>query len=68
MKLFVMVFLFPQRANQQLKSNFLVNVNQLPIYRWAQLALDTDITHPLLPVIWQMFFTLYLERMKAPGG
>eukprot|EP00057_Strongylocentrotus_purpuratus_P029333 XP_011683807.1 PREDICTED: ectopic P granules protein 5 homolog [Strongylocentrotus purpuratus] len=57
-----------KRANQQLKSNFLVNVNQLPIYRWAQLALDTDITHPLLPVIWQMFFTLYLERMKAPGG
>ncbi|XP_041457856.1 ectopic P granules protein 5 homolog isoform X2 [Lytechinus variegatus] len=57
-----------KRANQQLKSNYLVNANQLPIYRWAQLALDTDIMHPLLPVIWQMFFTLYLERMKAPGG
>ncbi|XP_046571414.1 LOW QUALITY PROTEIN: ectopic P granules protein 5 homolog [Haliotis rubra] len=35
---------------------------RLNIYRWAQQALDSPISHPFLPVVWQRFFLLYLGR------
>lgn len=35
----------------------------LCIYRWAQQAMDTPMDHPLLPLLWQKFFTLYLTRV-----
>ncbi|XP_071084165.1 ectopic P granules protein 5 homolog [Haliotis cracherodii] len=35
---------------------------RLNIYRWAQQALDTPVSHPFLPVVWQRFFLLYLGR------
>lgn len=35
---------------------------RLVIYRWAQQALDTPYDHPLLPILWQRFFALYLGR------
>jgi hypothetical protein len=35
----------------------------LSIYRWAQQAMDTPIDHPLLPLLWQKFFVLYLARL-----
>ncbi|GFO21233.1 ectopic p granules protein 5 homolog [Plakobranchus ocellatus] len=38
------------------------SVGRLVIYRWAQQALDTPFDHPLLPVMWQRFFALYLGR------
>ncbi|KAG5874036.1 hypothetical protein JTB14_007998 [Gonioctena quinquepunctata] len=37
----------------------------LCIYRWAQQALDTPIDHPLLPLLWQQFYTLYLARIPT---
>nr|CAH7757239.1 unnamed protein product [Callosobruchus chinensis] len=37
----------------------------LTIYRWSQQALDTPLDHPLLPLLWQRFFTLYLARISA---
>ncbi|CAG5121709.1 unnamed protein product, partial [Candidula unifasciata] len=37
-------------------------VGRLTIYRWAQQALDTPYDHPLLPILWQRFFALYLGR------
>ncbi|XP_022694122.1 ectopic P granules protein 5 homolog isoform X2 [Varroa jacobsoni] len=36
------------------------------VYRWAQQALETEMNHPALPLIWQQFFQLYLQR--APTG
>lgn len=39
----------------------------LGIYRWAQQALDTPLGHPLLPLLWQKFFTLYLARLPTCG-
>ncbi|XP_035829150.1 ectopic P granules protein 5 homolog isoform X2 [Aplysia californica] len=36
--------------------------SRLTIYRWAQQALDTPFDHPLLPILWQRFFALYLGR------
>lgn len=37
----------------------------LCLYRWAQLALDCALDHPLLPLIWQNFFNLYLARVPS---
>uniref|UniRef100_A0A023GMB4 Uncharacterized protein n=1 Tax=Amblyomma triste TaxID=251400 RepID=A0A023GMB4_AMBTT len=38
----------------------------LLLYRWAYQALQTDADHPALPLIWQQFFSLYLQR--SPNG
>nr|XP_022906095.1 ectopic P granules protein 5 homolog [Onthophagus taurus] len=40
----------------------------LCFYRWAQQALDTSVDHPLLPLIWQKFFGLYLDRIPLNGN
>nr|CAD7586275.1 unnamed protein product [Timema genevievae] len=40
----------------------------LSIYRWAQQALDTPLDHPLLPLLWQKFFTLFLARIPSTTG
>ncbi|XP_012284320.1 ectopic P granules protein 5 homolog isoform X2 [Orussus abietinus] len=40
----------------------------LAIYRWSQQALDTPLDHPLLPLLWQNFFTLFLARAPAVSG
>ncbi|KAL1472984.1 hypothetical protein MTO96_039016 [Rhipicephalus appendiculatus] len=34
----------------------------LLLYRWAHQALVTDAEHPALPLIWQQFFFLYLQK------
>ncbi|CAG9856312.1 unnamed protein product [Phyllotreta striolata] len=39
----------------------------LCIYRWAQQALDTPLDHPLLPLLWQKFFNLFLARIPNPS-
>ncbi|XP_059161411.1 ectopic P granules protein 5 homolog [Physella acuta] len=38
------------------------SASRLTIFRWAQQALDTPFDHPLLPVLWQRFFGLFLGR------
>uniref|UniRef100_A0A2C9JD30 Ectopic P granules protein 5 homolog n=1 Tax=Biomphalaria glabrata TaxID=6526 RepID=A0A2C9JD30_BIOGL len=38
------------------------SVARLTIYRWAHQALDTPPDHPLLPIMWQRFFALFLGR------
>ena len=40
----------------------------LSIYRWAQQALDSPIDHPLLPLLWQKFFVLYLTRLPLASS
>nr|CAD7569208.1 unnamed protein product [Timema californicum] len=42
--------------------------SSLSIYRWAQQALDTPLDHPLMPLLWQKFFTLYLARIPSTTG
>ncbi|CAB0036559.1 unnamed protein product [Trichogramma brassicae] len=44
------------------------NSNSLAIYRWSQQALDTPMDHPLLPLLWQNLFTLYLARVPSSTG
>ena len=45
-----------------------VQQHQLLIYRWAQQALDTPPQDPILPLLWQRFFLLYLHRPVLTGG
>ncbi|XP_011143291.1 ectopic P granules protein 5 homolog isoform X2 [Harpegnathos saltator] len=43
-------------------------VSHLAIYRWSQQALDTPLDHPLLPLLWQNFFSLFLARVPIITG
>ncbi|XP_017889287.1 ectopic P granules protein 5 homolog isoform X2 [Ceratina calcarata] len=42
--------------------------NSLSIYRWSQQALDTPMDHPILPLLWQNFFALFLARVPSASG
>ncbi|XP_076765337.1 ectopic P-granules autophagy protein 5 isoform X1 [Xylocopa sonorina] len=42
--------------------------NALSIYRWSQQALVTPIDHPILPLLWQNFFALFLARVPSKSG
>ncbi|XP_041348486.1 ectopic P granules protein 5 homolog isoform X2 [Gigantopelta aegis] len=42
--------------------------HRLNIYRWAQQALDAPVSHPLLPVLYQRFFNLYLSRLVTESS
>ncbi|XP_043252581.1 ectopic P granules protein 5 homolog isoform X1 [Colletes gigas] len=42
--------------------------NALFIYRWSQQALDTSMDHPILPLLWQNFFALFLARVPTTLG
>ncbi|XP_051171464.1 ectopic P granules protein 5 homolog isoform X2 [Leptopilina boulardi] len=44
------------------------SANSLSIYRWSQQALDTPLDHPLLPLLWQNFFSLLLGRPPSSTG
>ncbi|KAL8604118.1 hypothetical protein ACOMHN_047330 [Nucella lapillus] len=43
------------------------SVGRLCVYRWAQQALDMPVTHPMTPLVWQRFFSLYLGRCAQKG-
>ena len=43
----------------------LLNVNQLSLVRYCQLAVEMSLDHPLLPLILQRFFRLYFDRPEA---
>lgn len=44
------------------------NLDVILLYRWAQQAIQTDMDHPALPLIWQQFFLLYLQRLSPNDG
>ncbi|XP_076447261.1 ectopic P granules protein 5 homolog [Babylonia areolata] len=51
----------------RLKPDYPRTVGRLCLYRWAQQALDMPITHPMVPLVWQKFFTLFLGRCTHQG-
>ncbi|CAH1788011.1 unnamed protein product [Owenia fusiformis] len=55
-------------AAQSLKLESSPTGSRLCISRWLYQALDTDLDHPLLPLFWQRFFTMYLGRMASEPG
>ncbi|GFY71712.1 ectopic P granules protein 5 homolog [Trichonephila inaurata madagascariensis] len=38
-------------------------LESLPIYRWTLQILETPVSHPVLPLLWQYFFYYYFERI-----
>ncbi|XP_056680358.1 ectopic P granules protein 5 homolog isoform X3 [Monodelphis domestica] len=57
-----------KKAQAQLKLPIVPSLQRLLIYRWAHQALVTPSDHPLLPLIWQKFFLLYLYRPGPQYG
>ncbi|XP_036101663.1 ectopic P granules protein 5 homolog isoform X3 [Molossus molossus] len=57
-----------KKAQAQLKLPIIPSLQRLLIYRWAHQALVTPSDHPLLPLIWQKFFLLYLHRPGPQYG
>uniref|UniRef100_A0A8I3W1K7 Ectopic P-granules 5 autophagy tethering factor n=1 Tax=Callithrix jacchus TaxID=9483 RepID=A0A8I3W1K7_CALJA len=57
-----------KKAQTQLKLPIVPSLQRLLIYRWAHQALVTPSDHPLLPLIWQKFFLLYLHRPGPQYG
>ncbi|XP_021070001.1 ectopic P granules protein 5 homolog [Mus pahari] len=57
-----------KKAQVQLKLPIVPSLQRLLIYRWAHQALVTPSDHPLLPLIWQKFFLLYLHRPGPQYG
>ncbi|XP_063151942.1 ectopic P granules protein 5 homolog [Candoia aspera] len=57
-----------KKAQAQLKLPIVPSLQRLLIYRWAHQALSTPVDHPLLPLIWQKFFLLYLHRPGLQDG
>uniref|UniRef100_UPI00358F4E9A ectopic P granules protein 5 homolog n=1 Tax=Myxine glutinosa TaxID=7769 RepID=UPI00358F4E9A len=55
-------------AQSRLKLQYVPTVQRLMIYRWLHQALATPTQHPLLPLIWQKFFLLYLHRPDKENG
>uniref|UniRef100_A0A4W3HVB5 Ectopic P-granules autophagy protein 5 homolog (C. elegans) n=1 Tax=Callorhinchus milii TaxID=7868 RepID=A0A4W3HVB5_CALMI len=57
-----------KKAQSRLKLPVVPSIQRLLIYRWAHQALVTSADHPLLPLIWQKFFLLYLHRPGPEFG
>ncbi|NXM74896.1 EPG5 protein, partial [Serilophus lunatus] len=57
-----------KKAQAQLKLPIIPSLQRLMIYRWAHQALATPADHPLMPLIWQKFFLLYLHRPGPQYG
>ncbi|NXY88789.1 EPG5 protein, partial [Alcedo cyanopectus] len=57
-----------KKAQTQLKLHIVPSLQRLMIYRWAHQALATPAYHPLMPLIWQKFFLLYLHRPGPQYG
>ena len=57
-----------KKAAVELKISCSPSGHRLAIYRWANQAMDMDVGHPLLPLVWQKFFLLYLGRLVPEAG
>jgi hypothetical protein len=41
------------------------SVDDFVIYKWLQCAMELDPLEPLLPLYWQMFLRLYLDKFNG---
>ncbi|KAL5014977.1 hypothetical protein ScPMuIL_009247 [Solemya velum] len=57
-----------KKALMSMKMDQAPAFHRLNIYRWGQQALDTPIDHPVLPLIWQRFFVLFLGRLTTQAS
>ncbi|XP_070546998.1 ectopic P granules protein 5 homolog isoform X2 [Ptychodera flava] len=57
-----------KKASSKLKLPYSPAASRLMVYRWVYQALETPMDHPLLPILWQRFFMVYLQRQAAEQG
>ncbi|KAM4617086.1 ectopic P granules protein 5 homolog [Polymixia lowei] len=57
-----------KKAQQRLKLPVAPSLQRLQVYRWACQALATPPDHPILPLVWQRFFQLYLRQPGPDYG
>nr|XP_058943375.1 ectopic P granules protein 5 homolog [Pocillopora verrucosa] len=57
-----------KKVVKKMKLSWTPLVSSLSIYRWANQAMVTEVDHPMLPLIWQRFFSLYLQRPVTEPG
>ncbi|CAF1344727.1 unnamed protein product, partial [Didymodactylos carnosus] len=39
-----------------------IPLTSLSLYRWGTMASEMSVKHPLLPIVWENFFTIYLSK------
>lgn len=54
-----------KKSVSRLEIHTLYTSSNLCIYRWVHQALITEMNHPILPLIWQKFFSLYLSQLDC---
>lgn len=52
----------PRAKVETLAQKWSINLHNMSVYRWAQAILVLDVEHPLCPLFWQAFFSLFLAR------
>ncbi|KAJ8302196.1 hypothetical protein KUTeg_021183 [Tegillarca granosa] len=52
----------------RLKLESAPGINSLSIYRWGHLAMNIPFDHPVLPIVWQRFFVLFLGRPTSSSS
>lgn len=60
-----MGFFLSQKCAIKLKLEFAPGLNSLAIYQWSKLAVAMEMDHPLLLLVWQKFFVLFLGRQVS---
>lgn len=60
-----MGFFLSQKCAIKLKLEFAPGLNSLAIYQWSKLAIAMEMDHPLLLLVWQKFFVLFLGRQVS---
>lgn len=58
-------FFLSQKCAIKLKLEFAPGLNSLAIYQWSKLAVAMEMDHPLLLLVWQKFFVLFLGRQVS---
>ncbi|XP_061187011.1 ectopic P granules protein 5 homolog [Saccostrea echinata] len=54
-----------KKCVMKLKLEYAPSVNSLTLYQWSKLAVAMDMDHPLLLLVWQKFFLLFLGRQVS---
>lgn len=57
-----------KKAISSIKSFYMPPLNYLSIYRWGEQAMATPKDHPFLPIIWQKFFLIFLQKPSEESG
>jgi len=61
-------FMFQRALTDLRKPSGAYVCNHYCIFRWASFASQLPPSHPILPLVWQRFFLLYLQRPRLEPG